>query len=116
MMDDAYTGEDTFTIMAGGYGVLSIPMSLTDQCESNRNLIAASPKLAEALRAQDDFSDMQKVLKSTGVLPEADDPRYTPVIGEWDGKAGGGLRYNQFATKRRELRKAALALAEGGAG
>lgn len=67
-----------------------------------------------ALQAQEDFSAMQRDLRSTEDYPNPDDPRYTPVIGEWDGYAAPEMRYAEFATKRRELRRQVLAARDRG--
>ncbi len=65
-------------------------------------------RLRAALQAQEDYSGMQSELRNDGAFPEPDDPRYTPIIGQWDGVQGHRARYEAFAFARRDYRRAAL--------
>lgn len=81
-----------------------------DMFEEDCRLIAASPLLYMALWAQEIASEMQK---ENMLKVSANDERYTPFIGPWDGKQSTEDRFWAFQTKRRQLRAEALKQARG---
>lgn len=59
--------------------------------------------MVKALHAQEVGSQMQRE-----DMPEPNDPRYTPYIGEWNGYHAPEQRYGMFMHERRDLRVLAL--------
>ena len=50
-LDGPYKGEDTQTVVAGGYGILSVPVQIADNNPANMRLAVASVNLLPALAA-----------------------------------------------------------------
>lgn len=65
---------------------------------SNEELIK---NLYLALKAQAFFSDIQRA-GYVAIMP--DDPRYTPLIGEWDGSQTPKSRIEELNQYRRNMR------------
>lgn len=64
-------------------------------------------QLRIALQAQEDYGAMSRQ-RQAGEFISPIDPRYTPVIGEWNGYHAPELRFDNFAHVRHDLRRAAL--------
>lgn len=80
-----------------------------EEAEAIAHLIVSSSLLYMALWAREVASEMQKDL----VIPNPDDPRYTPFIGPWDGYKAPEIRFCHFQLKHKELRTEALKQARG---
>ena len=82
-----------------------------EEGEANAHLIVASPNMYNALKIQEDAKTLTLEMEK-GIIP-SDHLIYEKWLGKWNGYQAPEVRFEDFTTLRKKMRREAIAEAEG---